>query len=150
MKSTIASVCALMLLSACQTPFQEGAQLGVRVKDAQAPNARIRYDQVVILDTVLQHSNNGMTSSKIAVENQGSRRTPTGTLNVIVQLRNRTGFPQVMDARVSFFDASYAPTEKPSAWNRIHLEANGIGSYQETSIATAVAAHYYVEIKEAR
>lgn len=148
MKTNIASICALILLSACQTQSQEGAQLGSRVNDVWAANARIQYDQVAILDKSLQNGKEGIY--KIAVENQGSRRTPTGSLNVIVQLRNRTESLQVVEARVSFFDASFAPTEKTSAWNRIHLDPNGIGSYQEASIGTTAVAHYYVEIKEAR
>lgn len=146
MKRIIASACALLLLSACQTPSQEGAQMGVRVNDVNAPNARIMFDQVVIIDKALQSSRAG----KIAIESQGTRRTATGTLNVIVQLRNRTDYPQVVEARVSFFDSGFAPTEKQSGWSKVHLDPNGIGSYQESSLGSATVAHYYVEIREAR
>lgn len=148
MKSTLtsSSLCVLMLLSACQTPYQEGAQLGARVNDALAANARIQFDQVAIRDKALQNGRDG----KIAIESQGSRRTASGSLSVIVQLRNRTDYPQVIELRTSYFDAGFVPTEKSSAWNRIHLDANGIGSYQESSIGTSAVAHYYVEIKEAR
>lgn len=147
MKTQLAAALLLLSLSACQAPVsQEGAQFGVRVNDAQSPNARIMYDQVVILDKNLQNAHNG----KIAVEAQGARRTATGTLNVIVQLRNRTDYPQVLEARTSFFDSGFAPTEKPSGWNRLHLEPNGIASYQESSMAANNVGHYYVEIKEAR
>jgi hypothetical protein len=140
----------LLLLAACQPmpvqPSQEGAQFGVRVQDANAPGARIQYDQVVILDKALQNSQNG----KIAVEAQGGRRSPTGTLSVLVQLRNRTDFPQTLEARAHFFDGGFAPVEKPSAWSRIPLEANGVGSFQESSLGSNSVAHYYVEIREAR
>lgn len=147
MKQALAAAIVLMSLAACQTPVsEEGAQFGVRVNDARAPTARIMYDQVVILDKQLQNVRNG----KIAVESQGARRTATGTLNVIVQLRNRTDYPQVVEARASFFDSGFAPTEKPSGWNRIHLEPNGIATYQESSMAAGTVGHYYVEIKEAR
>jgi len=135
-----------VLLAGCQTPSQEGAQLGARVNDAMAPTATVMYDQVVIIDKVLQNSKTG----KIAIERQGARRNPTGTLNVIVQIRNRTDFPQVIEARTSFFDNGFAPTEKPSAWTRVHLDGNGIGTYQESSIGAAQVAHYYVEVREAR
>ena len=141
---------AALLLAACQPmpvqQSQEGAQFGVRVHDANAPGARIQYDQVVILDKALQNSQNG----KIAVEAQGGRRSATGTLNVMVQLRNRTDFPQTLEARAHFFDNGYAPIEKPSAWSRIPMEANGIASFQESSLGTNTVAHYYVEIREAR
>src|SRR5437868_12251087 len=132
MKKTLPAALALPLLAACQSPSPEGAQLGVRVDDARAPNARVAYDQVLILDKSLQSAKAG----KIAIETQGTRRTATGTLNVIVQVRNRTDFPQVIEARTSFFDGGFAPTENPSGWNRIHLPPNGIGAYQENSIGT--------------
>jgi hypothetical protein len=146
MKKIIAAAWALSLLAACQSPSPEGAQLGVRVDDAKAPNARVQYDQVAIIDKTLQSAKAG----KIAIETQGTRRTATGTLNVIVQVRNRTDFPQVIEARTSFFDAGFAPTENPSGWNRLHLPPNGVAAYQENSIGTANVAHYYVEIREAR
>ena len=146
MKRVIAATCALLTLAACQSVSPEGAQMGVRVNDANAPTARVMYDQVVILDKQLQSTKAG----KIAVEGQGTRRTATGTLNVIVQLRNRTDFAQVLEARTSYFDSGFAPTEKPSAWNRIHLDPNGTASYQESSLGTVNVAHYYVEIREAR
>ena len=146
MKTAIAALSGMLLLTACQTPSQEGAQMGVRVNDVNAPNARVMFDQVVILDKSLQSSKAG----KVDVESHGTRSTPTGTLNVIVQLRNRTDFPQVLEGRDSFFDSGFAPTEKPSGWGRVHLEANGIATFQESSLATANVAHYYVELREAR
>jgi allantoicase len=146
MKKIILAALALPLLAACQTPSQEGAQLGIRVDDARAPTARVIYDQVAILDKTLQSAKAG----KLAIESQGARRTATGTLNVIVQVRNRTDFPQVIEARTSFFDGGFAPTENPSGWNRLHLPPNGIATYQESSMGAANVAHYYVEIREAR
>jgi hypothetical protein len=146
MKKIIAAAWVLPLLAACQTPIQEGAQLGVRVDDSRAANARVMYDQVVIIDKSLQSAKAG----KLAIETQGTRRTATGTLNVVVQVRNRTDFPQVIEARTSFFDGGFAPTENPSGWNRVHLPPNGVATYQENSLGTANVAHYYVEIREAR
>lgn len=146
MKLIAAGIAAAALLTGCQTPYQEGAQMGVRVNDPMAPNARIQFDQVVILDKALQNSKSG----KIAVEQQGARRTATNTLKVVAMLRNRTDFPQVLEARTSFFDGSFAPAEKPSAWNRIHMEPNGVSSYEESSMGAQNVAHYYVEIRESR
>ena len=134
------------LLAGCQTVSQEGAQMGVRVEDANAPTARIMYDQVVIIDKVLQNSKTG----KIAIEGQGASRTPTGTLKVTVAVRNRTDFPQVLELRTSYFDSGFAPTEKPSACTRLHLDGNCVGHYQESSLGAANVAHYYVEVREAR
>lgn len=146
MKKIIAAAWVLSLLAACQSPNPEGAQLAVRVDDSRAANARVQYDQVVILDKSLQSAKAG----KLAIETQGTRRTATGTLNVVVQVRNRTDFPQVIEARTSFFDGGFAPTENPSGWNRVHLPPNGVATYQENSLGTANVAHYYVEIREAR
>ncbi len=147
MKPTLAALALSALLGACaQTPFEEGAKLARRVDDAAAPDARMHYNQVVILDRSLQ----GSKAGKIAVESQGARRTPTGTLKVIAQLRNRTDFTQVIEARVSFFDAANVPVEKASAWSRVVLDANGTGVYEGSSVLTAQVAHYLVEVREAR
>lgn len=146
MKLIAPVLAAAALLAGCQTPYQEGAQMGVRVNDQMAPNARIQFDQVVILDKALQNSRAG----KIAVEQQGARRNPTGTLKVVVMLRNRTDFQQVLEARTSFFDSGFAPTEKPSAWTRIHMEPNGVSTYEESSMGAQNVAHYYVEVRESR
>lgn len=144
--NTIIAVAALGLLAGCQTVSHEGAQMGVRVDDAKAPTARIMYDQVVILDKVLQNSKTG----KIAIEGQGASRTATGTLKVTVAVRNRTDFNQVLELRTSYFDSGFGPTEKPSGWTRLHLDPNGVGHYQESSLGAANVAHYYVEVREAR
>ncbi|MBQ5947453.1 hypothetical protein [Massilia sp. ST3] len=141
-----AAAMAAVLLTGCPSVSPEGAQMGVRVNDAMAPTARIMHDQVVIIDKVLQNQKNG----KIAIESQGARRNATGTLNVIVQIRNRTDYPQVIEARTSFFDNGFAPIEKASGWTRVHLDGNGIGTYQESSLGAAQVAHYYVEVREAR
>lgn len=146
MRPVAAALASALLLSACQTPYQEGAQMGVRINDAAAPNARVQFDQVVVLDRALQNSSAG----KIAVEQQGARRTPTGTLKVMVMMRNRTDHPQVLELRTSYFDSGFAPTEAPSAWARLHLDGNGVGSYDESSMGAQNVAHYYVEVREAR
>jgi hypothetical protein len=131
------------LLAGCQ--FQEGAMPGQRVDDRMAPNARIHYDQVVILDRYLQSDQQG----RIAVESQGARRNPTGTVRVIAQLRNRTEGELKVQARVSFFDAGYAPIDQPSAWQLVVMPPNGIGKYEENSLDAEQVAHYLVEIKAA-
>jgi hypothetical protein len=147
-KLSLLLLCAgAVLLGGCaQQPLAEGAKVARRVDDAIAPDARIQYDQVVILDRSLQNDRAG----KLAVERQGARRTPTGTVKVIAQFRNRTDFNQAIEARVSFFDNEFVPVEKPSAWSRIILSPNGTGSYEESSTMTSDVAHYLVEVREAR
>lgn len=136
-----------VLLAGCVTqPLAEGAKVARRVDDPIAPDARIQYDQVVILDRSLQNDRAG----KLAVERQGARRNPTGTVRVIAQFRNRTDFTQAIEARVSFFDAEFVPVEKASAWSRIILAPNGTGVYEENSVMTSDVAHYLVEVREAR
>jgi hypothetical protein len=147
MKTSTLLLCVAALAAGCaQQPFTEGAQVARRVNDDLAPDARMRYDQVVILDRTLQNTKTG----KLAVESQGARRNPTGTLRVIAQLRNRTDFTQAVEARVSFYDAGYAPIDRTSAWNRIILDANGVGVFEESSTLTSQVAHYLVEVREAR
>lgn len=147
-KLSLLLLCAgAMLLGACaQQPLAEGAKVARRVDDPIAPDARIQYDQVVILDRSLQNDRTG----KLAVERQGARRNPTGTVKVIAQFRNRTDFNQAIEARVSFFDNEFVPVEKPSAWSRIILSPNGTGTYEESSTMTSDVAHYLVEVREAR
>lgn len=137
---------AVLLVGCAQQPLAEGAKVARRVDDPIAPDARIQYDQVVILDRSLQNDRTG----KLAVERQGARRNPTGTVKVIAQFRNRTDFNQAIEARVSFFDNEYVPVEKPSAWSRILLSPNGTGTYEESSTMTSDVAHYLVEVREAR
>ena len=62
MKNTLhiaAAGMAALLLTGCPTVSPEGAQLGARVNDAMAPTATVMYDQVVIIDKVLQNTKNG-------------------------------------------------------------------------------------------
>lgn len=147
-KLSLLLLCAgAVLLGGCaQQPLAEGAKVARRVNDPIAPDARIQYDQVVILDRSLQNDRTG----KLAVERQGARRNPTGTVKVIAQFRNRTDFNQAIEARVSFFDNEFVPVEKPSAWSRIILSPNGTGTYEESSTMTSDVAHYLVEVREAR
>lgn len=148
MKSSLIALAVAGLLSGCltQPTLEEGARQARRVDDAIAPDAKIHYDQVVILDRSLQ----GTKIGKLAVESHGARRNPTGTLKVIAQLRNRTDFRQAIEARVSFYDAGKVPVDRTSAWNRILLDANGVAVFEESSTLTSQVAHYLVEIREAR
>ncbi|MBF0626514.1 MAG: hypothetical protein HQL82_17130 [Magnetococcales bacterium] len=153
-------VLSLLMVTGCQTPVPEGATPAQVVRSPHAPHAGIRLDTVHIVDPNLQHTDPGFTLSKfasenkrytgkIAVENQGGGRSPTGTLEVFVVLRNRTSHPLQVEGRVLFFDKNMVPVEGPTAWERIYLEQNGIGTYK--ALSTLVnTSHYYVELREGR
>lgn len=137
-----------LLLSgaACQEKrYYEGAQQGVRIDDSRAPDATMRMDTVMVIDRNLQTEK----QSRIAIERYGATSTPTGTMKVFVSIRNRTTYPQQLEARVQFFDSNQIPVEGPSAWERIYMDPQSIGSYVVNS-ARADVAHYIVEIQEAR
>lgn len=140
----------------------EGAGPGVRVRDPRAPNAQNRLNSVVILDDSLERwetdkgffswlfGDDGVKRGKIAVEGTGARRTPTRSLEVWAQLRNRTDFPLQIEARTQFFDRDEAPIEGPSAWKRIYLPANSTAPYREVSLGVDNREFYIVEIREGR
>lgn len=116
---------------------REGARPGVRVKD---PNVGIHYNSVGILDKSL----------KIAVESSNSKRSPTGTLKVWAVLRNRTDKPMQVEGRTQFFDGDKVPVEDPTAWKRIFLSPQSIGTYSEYSTNVKEVGYYYIEIREGR
>lgn len=140
-------------LPACTTwRVNEGPAPGVRVRDERVPNAGIRMDTVAILDPSLAHWRGPEKDrySAIAIERNGARRSPSGTVQVYATIRNRSTTPLAVEARCQFFDAEEVPVEAPSAWTRIFLTPNGVEHYKEFSTQTQDVAHYYVEIREAR
>lgn len=149
---------ALICLScaACTTTqIYEGPSPGVRIEHPSAPNAGIRYNSVAILDRNLHTSyvyENGKIDhgnvGKLAVENAGSRRSQTGTVEAWAMLRNRTNFQQVVEGRVTFFDQSKGPLEGPTEWQRIFLPPNSIGTYKEFSTSVSEVGYFYIEIRE--
>ena len=157
--STVAclGVMALSVLAGCVQSVKEGASPGIHVDDEMV---KVRMNSVVILDRDLQVTyvnENSMTgtkeyghASKIAVESSGARRTPTGTAEVWTLLRNRTNFPQQLECNVQFFDKSGMPVEGPTAWQRLVLPPNGVGSYKEFSTNTIEGVNYYIQIREGR
>jgi len=116
----------------------EGTAPPIHIKD---PATSVRWNSVGILDDSI--------AKKIAVEQTNSRRTPTNTLEVWAQLRNRTDYPLQVEARVQFFDANKAPIEGPTSWKRIYLPANSIATYSMFSTRIDVS-YYYIEIREGK
>lgn len=162
---------AVCLLAGCTTVVQvpEGASPGVRVRDSMAPNARIRMNSVAIVDKSLQQWDTKQVEyqpawlsifssgnpenekySKIAVERTNARRTPTGTVEVWATFRNRTDYPLTIECRSQFFDRQEAPVEGPTAWQRVHLPQQSVGTYKEFSTNVMDVGYYYIEVREAR
>jgi hypothetical protein len=142
-----AILCAF-LLGSCSSLPPEGATPGMAVRSPKLPDAGIHLNQVVFTDKTLQRWSRLGKKSKIAVESHNARRTPSGTIEVWAVLRNRTDFDQQVEGRVQFFDADRAPAEGPSAWQRVHLPANGVATYREFSTKIFDIPYYYVELKE--
>ncbi|OGU00925.1 MAG: hypothetical protein A2079_01365 [Geobacteraceae bacterium GWC2_48_7] len=148
-----------MISAACTTTTQiyEGPSPGIRIEEPSAPNAGIRYNSVAILDRNLQTSyvyedgkmNQG-NIGKIAVENAGARRSPTGTVEAWTILRNRTNHTQTIEGRVIFFDKNKGPLEGPTEWQRVFLPPNSINTYKEFSTSVTEVGYYYIEIREGR
>ena len=150
-------------LPACErTIVREGATPGLHVRDARMPHARIRLNTVNIIDPDLQARDNQVFGieiaafskkadyiGRIAVENHGGSRSPTGTLDIHVVLRNRTQFPMQVECRALFFDEQEIPVEGPTNWQRVYIDQNGIGSCKMLSTLLNTS-YYYVEIREGR
>ena len=161
----------LIVGDGCTTVVQvpEGPAPGVRVRDPNAPQARIRMNNVVIVDKRLQYwdSNrvefqpewlslfsNGKSEnsrySKIAVERTDARRSQTGTVEVWVTFRNRTDYTLAIQCRAHFFDGEEIHIEGPTAWQRVELPQQSIGTYREYSTEIETVKYYYIEVREAR
>lgn len=135
--SVSTTVLALLLLCGCEEKGPAVAR--------HNPGFQIEYNKVVIIDKQLQDPDD--TKTRLAVEKNEPRRTATGTLEVTVLLRNRTNFPQQVDCRTRFFDASEAEVEDASAWQRVFLAPKSLATYRGLS-SIPEAQMYLVEIKE--
>jgi hypothetical protein len=135
----LATMCAV-LIAGCGTRLmlEEGSHAPIRV---DTPDTTIRWDSASLLDDAI--------ARKIAVENITAGRSPTGTLQVVTILRNRTDFEQQVEARTTFYDADGVPLESASGWQRIVLGPNAFENYECLSMSIG-AGHYHVEIREGR
>jgi len=164
MIASVALATAALILPGCAgTEVREGAAAGQQVRDERAPNARIRYNQAVILSDGLQVKDTKKYNwpiswfkptpeqgnvGRIAVEEQGTRRLPMGNLQVNVVIRNRDNDDVIVQARSQFFDSQKFPVEAPTAWRNLNIPANGVLTYQENSLKSENIEYYYVEIRE--
>jgi len=88
-------------------------------------------------------------ANKIQVQAITQRRTPTGTSTIFARLVNCTDYPQQVQVRSHFLDASQVPTEPPSVWRRVFLQPKSIGDYHETATRPAAPGHFLIEVREA-
>jgi len=108
---------------------------------------------VHILSASLQTQNKRFFSedeSVLSVEYLGSQRTAVKTLEVVAVFRNRTSTPATIEARTLYLGGGGMPIDDESAWQRVFLDANGSGTYRETSFKTHEVKHYRIEIRESR
>ncbi|MDM8541850.1 hypothetical protein QUF90_12250 [Desulfococcaceae bacterium HSG9] len=140
--ATVILVLSFLLTACPKYSVQEGSFDPVRIRDQNFPGTTIRWNNVSIVDPGIKN--------KIFVETTNSRRSPTGTLEVWVILRNRTDYPIQIEARTSFYDATQAPVEQPTAWKRLLLTANSTGHYKEMSATLTEIGYYHIEVREGR
>lgn len=141
--SLFGAVLMLLTMNACGDHYMvhEGSSAPVRIRDDNLPGTQIRWNNVSLLDKSIEN--------KILVEGTNSRRTATNTLEVWALFRNRTDYPLQIEARASFFDASQAPIEGPTAWQRVMLPPNANGHYKEFSTRVNIG-FYTIEVREGR
>ncbi len=146
MKKAIIAIAVLSLLitiGGCREyDVKEGSYAPVRVRDQNLQGTQIRWNNVSILDSSIQN--------KVFVEATNSRRTPTNTLEVWALFRNRTDYPLQLQCRASFYDATQAPVEGPTAWQRVMLPPNGTGHYKNVFSTIVDVGYYNIEVREGR
>jgi PBP1b-binding outer membrane lipoprotein LpoB len=93
---------------------------------------------------------NPVARYKVTVEQTESRRTATGTMEVLTILRNHTNFPLQIEGRTQFFDHNKSPVEDMSPWQRVQLPPKSIGTYKTVSNKREEVEFFYIEIREGR
>ena len=133
---------SLLPLTGCSVNNEEGTKAALRVRDERFDGAQVRLNNAGITDDALRN--------KIAVEATNGRRTATDTLEVWMELRNRTDHPLQVECRVRWYDKNEAPVDVPSAWQRVYLGPNSLETFRESSTGVFNVAYYYIEIREGR
>lgn len=116
--------------------------------------AAITYNSVNFTDYDLNRNFRGGLKGpdnviRLSVDKQGIRRTPSGTSEVFVVLRNHTDYNYTAEARTQFYDQSEIPTDVKPAWQRVVVPANSTSAYLEKSTTTA-ELKYRVEVRQAQ
>lgn len=143
-------VSRVLMLAALAAGLQ-GCVQSVKPNPNPAP---IQMDSVVVIDKSLQDKivirpfgNQARDYNKILVEEAGTARTATGTLEVWVMLRNLTDHPLTLRAHTRFFDDNRRPLEEYSSWQQVQIAPKGSATYKELSTSQA-ATRYYIEVQE--
>lgn len=110
----------------------------------------LHTDVPVILDKSLQKETLFGHRVRILVEDHGNKRTPTGTHEFWVRLRNVTDYDQQVQGRAHFLGNDGTEVEQPSPWQRIFLPAKSIETYYVMSTQGDEVKRFYVELREAR
>ena len=118
----------------------------VMILSACTTTTPIKMNSVAIIDTSLQ----SLQGDVISVETTTSRRTPTGTVEAIAVLRNRTDSPIQVEGRIQFFDDQKIPVESPTAWQRIFLNPNSVETFRGYSSKVEGIHDFYIELREGR
>ncbi len=129
------SLIAFVLCAGCQTQIYEGAGPGVHVDDSRAPQAGIRYNTVVIVDKSLEN-----WDGKLYDPEWSSIFDPFGP-------KDKTKRAKIA---VEKTNSRRAPSEGPTAWQRVHLPPQSVATYKEFSTKIQDINYYYVEIREGR
>jgi hypothetical protein len=137
----------LLLLSACATPM-EAPEGGVRIDQQNA--ARPALNSVRVIDGSLAKyvGKNYRVESTLDVEGVYLTPTATGFPRVTAQIRNKTGVMIPLEARVSWFDQSGAPTDAAASWTRLFAQPQSMVTFEQVSTRPA-SAQYYIEIRGA-
>jgi hypothetical protein len=86
-------------------------------------------------------------AKKILPQAVFSRRTQTGTVEVMARLVNCTDYPQEVLVRTSFMDINQMPAEPTSAWQRVFLQPRSQNVYSEKSMMLDIG-YFLIEVDE--
>jgi len=123
-----------------------GVLLSVVIMLSGCTTGPIKMNSVAFIDPSLQ----SLAGQAISVETTTSRLTPTGTVEAIAVLKNQTNYPLQVEGRVQFFDAQEIPIDGPTAWQRLHLNPNGVETFRGYSSKVEGIQHFYIELREGR
>jgi hypothetical protein len=87
---------------------------------------------------------------KILVDDHGVRRSPTGTHEYYVLLRNVTDHDQHIQGRAHSLNHEGQEVEQPAPWQTVFIPARSIETYRTTSIGGDEVKRFYVELRAAR
>lgn len=136
----------VIALGACVP--REGPPVGTHAANYSTP-----MDSVALLDDALAADGKFMFTDVeawrdrgISIEQHAARRTPTGSMETLVMVRNRLDAPLALELRTTFYDRDSIATGSASEWQVLSLPPKGTDRYREVSLEPN-AAHYYVEVR---